>query len=50
MNKINDIRMSDVNIYGSDSEEEMFMKNEYIVQLNKVHQNNGIVELSIARF
>ena len=42
--------MSDVNIYGSDSEEEMFMKKEYIVQLNQVHQNNGIVELSVARF
>ena len=37
-------------IYGSDSEEEMFMKNDYIVQLNKVHQNKDhIVELTCAR-
>lgn len=42
--------MGDVNIYGSDSEEEMFLKDEYIVQLNKVHQNNGTIELSCVRF
>ena len=40
-----------LSIYGSDSEEEMFMKNDYIVQLNKVHQNKDhIVDLTCARF
>merc|ERR1712189_39287 len=39
--------MENVKILGSDSEEEMFLKSDYISQLNYVHQNNGIVDLSV---
>jgi len=43
-----DFRMSAGFIFGSDSEEEMFDKTDYIEQLNNVHKNNGYLELSIA--
>jgi len=34
-------------IFGSDSEEEMFDKTDYIEQLNNVHKNNGFLDLSM---
>ena len=41
-----DFRMSGL-IFGSDSEEEMFDKTDYIEQLNNVHKNNGFLDLSM---
>ena len=41
-------RMSAGLIFGSDSEEEMFDKTDYIEQLNNVHKNNGYLDLSMA--
>ena len=42
-----DFRMSAGHIFGSDSEEEMFDKTDYIEQLNNVHKNNGYLDLSM---
>ena len=38
--------MTEVEIYGSDSEEEMFEKEEFIRELINIHKNNGNINKS----